>query len=183
MAVSRQLHRFDHDAARAFYVSLDPPRRYVDVAAKFGVSDTTIRKVARAEAWQDAAFKADEQAAEKALAGAVRTREQRVKAVLAITDRLVDHFIAEAAAKAAASSYLDLERMMKLAELVEGEATDRFSFAEVQSTLVVVMAAGPELLAELAAAGLKGRALERAFKERFPQVVRERVALNSGGGR
>lgn len=181
---SPQKTRADWGAAKARFVELGPQERtFLRIAREFSVSTVTVRKHAHRDGWLAAAEEADAAAAQAALAGAIKTRAQRVQDILKITDRLVDHFIEEAASKAAEASYLDLERMMKLAELVEGEATDRFSFAEVQSTLVVVMSAGPELLAELAAAGLKGRALERAFKERFPQVVRERVALNSGGSR
>jgi hypothetical protein len=70
--------------------------------------------------------------------------------------------------------------MAKLAELLMGEATDRMSLAEVQGALVLVMRAGPELLEELSAAGLKGDELGRAFRERFPAVVRDRIAIGGG---
>lgn len=179
-----QRTRCDWGAAKARYVELGPDERsFARIAREYRVTSLTVRKHAHRDGWLAAADEADTAAADAALAGAIKTRAQRVQDILKITDGLVDHFIDAAASKAADASYLDLERMMKLAELVEGEATDRISVAEVQSALVVVMVAGPELLAELTSAGLKGPALLRAFKERFPQLVRERVALNSGGSR
>ena len=172
--------RIDWGAARAFFVAMDPPRAYSAVARRFAVSVTAVRTHARAEAWAEHAAEADRLAAEKALAGAVKTREQRVASLLRITDRLIDHFEANVEEKATEATFLDVERMGKLAELLVGEATDRISVSEVQAALVVVMSAGPELLSELAASGLKGAALEREFRHRFPQLVRERIAIGGG---
>jgi hypothetical protein len=173
--------RIDWGAAKAFFVAMNPPRTRAAVARRFNVSVAAVRNHATAEGWDDAAAAADMQAAEKALRRAVKTREQRVEAVLRITDRLIDHFDENIDSKAVDADFGDLERMAKLTELLTGEATDRLSLSEVQGALVIVMRAGPELLAELAASGLKGAALERAFRERFPNVVKERIALGSGG--
>jgi hypothetical protein len=172
--------RIDWGAARAFFVAMDPPRTRAAVARRFGVSEAAVRTHATAEGWDELARQADERAAEKALAGAVKTREQRVAQTIRIQDKLLDFFETNLDAKAADATFTDLERMAKLVELLTGEATDRMSLAEVQGALVLVMRAGPELLEELSAAGLKGDELRRAFRERFPTVVRDRIAIGSG---
>jgi len=175
--------RIDWGAALAYFVTLDPPRTYSAVARRFNVSVTAVRTHARAEHWAQAAADADAKAAEKALANAIKTREQRVAGLLALTDRLIDHFTDNVEAKAAEATFLDVERMAKLSELLLGEATDRISASEVQGALLLVMSAGPELAAELVAAGLKGEQLVRAFRERYPALVQERIALGAGGER
>lgn len=172
--------RIDWGAARAFFVAMDPPRTYSAVAARFHVSVTAVRTHARAEEWAQIAADADAKAAEKALAGAVKTREQRVAQTIRIQDKLLDFFEVNLDAKAADATFTDLERMAKLVELLTGEATDRWSSSDMQGMLVVVLKAGPELLAELAESGLKGDALRRAFQERFAGVVRDRIAISGG---
>lgn len=173
--------RIDWGAALAFFVALDPPRTRAAVARQFGVSEAAVRKHATDEGWDDVAAEADMQAAEHALAKAVKTREQRVSALLRITDRLIDYVDENLEAKAAEATFLDVERMAKLSELLLGEATDRVAASEVQHALVLVMSAGPELAAELVAAGLKGEQLVRAFRERYPAIVQERIAIAAGG--
>lgn len=175
--------RIDWAAARAFYVALDHPRTFVAVARRFGVSDTAVRQHATAEGWAELAAGIDRQAGERALARAVKTREQRAEAILRLTDRLVDHFADDEqfVAKAAEASFLDVERMVKLTELLLGEATDRVATSEVQQAFVLIMSAGPELAAELVTAGLKGDQFVAEFRRRYPVMVQERIALAAGG--
>ena len=97
------------------------------------------------------------------MARSLKTREQRVADVLKLTDGLVDHFTSEEAspAKLEAATFLDVERMVKLSELLTGEATDRVSLSEAQSFLQLVFAAaldwaGRDVPAPARRAGLKG---------------------------
>jgi hypothetical protein len=176
--------RIDWGAALAFFVALDPPRTRAAVARQFGVSEAAVRKHAIDEHWDDLAAEADMRAAEKALARAVKTREQRVSDLLRLTDRLIDHFVADDnfVAKAAEASFVDVERMAKLSELLLGEATDRIATSEVQQAFVVLIGLGPQLVAEGVAAGLKGEKLVGFVREEFPRRVQEQLAIAAGGG-
>lgn len=131
--------RFDHDAALAAYVALGPQRSFGKIARQFGVSDVTISKVARRDNWDAVAAKTDRDAATKALRAAVKSREDRNLEVLGFVDEYV-----QTAKKRLANSTLevragDIPGLVKLAELLEGEATERVDVGQVQQVLVVVL--------------------------------------------
>jgi hypothetical protein len=104
-------------------------RTYAEVARRVGVSETTIRRVARSDRWEEQLAASNQ----RAVAKVVRRREERIAAFARIADGLSDHFEENLEAKAAAATFTDLERMAKLVELLMGEATDRVSFSEAQS--------------------------------------------------
>src|SRR4051812_6427321 len=82
------MHRFDHDAAKARYITLAPRERsFGRVAREFGVSETTIRKWARRDGWVAASATADASAAAALERQAVKTREQRALQDARIRDR------------------------------------------------------------------------------------------------
>jgi hypothetical protein len=58
-------------------------------------------------------------------------------------------------------------------------SADFIAAQEVQNALVLVIGAGPELAAELVAAGFKGEALVRAFRARYPSMVQELIAARA----
>jgi hypothetical protein len=81
-------HRFDHAAAKAFWISLDPGQRSNPIVAeKFGITETTVRKWRKLEHWDDAAHAADASAAAALERQAVKTREQRALQDARIRDR------------------------------------------------------------------------------------------------
>lgn len=151
-------HDYDHAAAFAIYLTLEPPNRtYAEVARRMGCSATSVERWARTLKWAEKLQAADE----RAMAKSLKTREQRVADVLKLTDGLVDHFLVNQAPKAEAATFLDVERMVKLSELLVGEATDRVSLSEAQSFLQLVFAAaldwaGRDVPASERRAGLKG---------------------------
>jgi hypothetical protein len=151
-------HRFDHAQALDVYLALEPPNRtYAAVAREVGCSEQSVRRWARSLKWAEKLRAADE----RAMARSLKTREQRVADVLKLTDGLVDHFLVNQAPKAEAATFLDVERMVKLSELLVGEATDRVSLSEAQSFLQLVFAAaldwaGRDVPAAARRAGLKG---------------------------
>lgn len=127
-------HRFDHAQALDVYLALEPPgRTYAAVARAVGCSEQSVRRWARSLKWAEKLAAADE----RAMARSLKTREQRVADVLKLTDGLVDHFTSEAAspAKLEAATFLDVERMVKLSELLIGKATDRISIPETTALL------------------------------------------------
>lgn len=186
--ISRQRHRFDHDAAKLYYVELPKPRRFSDVAVKFGVSDTTIRKAARLEGWVKAANEADERVARKGLEASTRTREaraaqnarildsslERIEAVLTPAEGEPppsDEFVLNAWRQSSRDYRLDI-----------GEATDNVAVATVQAGFREAQQLADELVRRLAVDdGLAGEALVRAFRSSYPVQLVERLALIEGG--
>lgn len=146
--MKRMPTRTDWGAALAFYVGLGPQKRsYRLVAEQFGVSETTAKKHGDGRCkcckpWQEIAQAIDVEAARKALAGAARTREQRASQVLRLVDNILDGFEAELDAKIADAKVSDLPGIVKLAELLEGEATERVDPGQVQQVLALVLQLG-----------------------------------------
>lgn len=119
--------------ARDFWLALDPPRSFGVVAKQFGISDTRVRVVARRDDWAAAAAEIDRRTLEQAKTRIVRSRAERVQKTLGIVDALLDRYDAELDKLELRPGELD--RIVKLAELLVGEATDRMEFSEVQDAL------------------------------------------------
>lgn len=181
--MSSKRPRNDWIAIRTTWIDM-PVRSFVQVAKLFGVSDTAVRNHARAEGWEELAARVDAEASEKALRRNVKTREQRTSAVLALTDRLIDHVAGDAfASKAEAATFLDVERMTKLSELLLGEATDRVETSEAQDAIrrllehaiATVLLVAAELLGEK-----KAREFARAYQAQFLASVKDVLAIGPG---
>lgn len=169
---------------------MDQPRTFPAVAARFGVSDTAVRKHANAERWRELALEADTRAAEKALAAAGRTREQRAAQLLRIYDHAADRIEAGVKADANGSAPLELELVFakfpeihRIYRLETDQATDQVAVAEVQAgfrsamqvAIATVEAVAGELLGERKAAELV-----RAYRARFLPAVNEALAIGGG---
>jgi hypothetical protein len=151
-------HRIDWVAAKIAFVS-DPTRSFGKIARQFGVSDVAVGKHARAEGWQAEAEAFEKIAGERALARAHKTREERVAQALRIVDGLLDEFEATLPQKAEDAKASDLPGIVKLAELLAGEATERVDPGQVQQVLAIVL--------RLGAQGLP----REAFLEQFDRAV------------
>lgn len=131
--------RVDWDAARAFYVALGQgTRTYGLVAEKFAVSDTSVRKWARRQSWERVAADADNRAAEKALAQADRTLEQRNRDTVRVAEKVRTTILDEAAVLDPNVALRVLPRLSTLEQLIAGEATGRVEISEVTSVLSTV---------------------------------------------
>lgn len=172
-------HRFDHVAALQLYIALEPPNRtYARVAKDVGASQTSVRRWAREERWEEQLAAAQQ----RAIAKALKSREQisalnlRIlgKGLDRIADRLdaddvTDDFVQRVTAQASKDYRLDI-----------GEATDNVAVAEVQAGFRTYGATAHELLEQLIGEGLEGRGLVVAFRSRLPVLVQERLALIGG---
>lgn len=134
--------RFDHDAALAAYVQMGETRSFGRVARQFGVSDTAIRKVAKEGNWDETVADIDRGAREKALARVRRSREQRIGQTLRIVDGALMLAEQQLEAKVVELQLRDLPGLVKLAELLEGEATERLDAVQVQHVLALVLELG-----------------------------------------
>lgn len=132
--------RFDHDAAFALFASLEPGKRSLgEVSRRIGVSLTSVRRIARRDNWEERVAEIDRKAAEKALRAAVRSREVRNLEVI----KFVDDYVTSAKGRLDAGTLEiragDVPQLVKLAELLEGEATSRVEVGQVQQVLVLVL--------------------------------------------
>lgn len=123
--------RIDWDAAFAYFAS-DPTISFGKVGKQFGVSDVAVGKHAKRDNWNQRRAELLEQAANSALQRARRTREQRITKVLGLVDSAIDGFDTQLDAKIAEAKLSDLPALVKLTELLEGEATDRVDVTRVQ---------------------------------------------------
>jgi hypothetical protein len=131
-----QRTRIDWDAALAFYVSLGPQERsFQRVADEFPVSMTTVKKWAKRNEWHRVAAEADAVAGRVALDRAVRTRSERTEAVLKLVDEYLDQTTARIKTKDLNIKASDVPHLVKLAELLLGEPTDRIQISQLEPLL------------------------------------------------
>ncbi|MDQ5841653.1 MAG: phage terminase small subunit-related protein [Chloroflexota bacterium] len=141
-------NRIDWDKAEAFYLNLDPPRKIATVARQFGVSGNTVRKWAKRLGWDKKAVALDRKALDQATGQAVRSRAQRVAAALNFTDEFLDAAQAKLAQNKLDVRAGDVPALVKLAELLEGEATDRVQIGEVRVLVAQVVVVAGEFIAK-----------------------------------
>lgn len=180
--------KIDWGTALAWFVAMPKPRSYGAVARQFGVSDTSVRVHAKREHWEQVAADIDAKAAEKELAGAARTVEQRRAQLLRIYDRASD--LVETGLDAD-DPKLTLEQVFarfpdihRIYRLETDQATDHMALAEVQagfrSTMAVAIAT-VELVASELLGERKAREVVQAFRLRFLPAVNEALAVGAGG--
>jgi hypothetical protein len=141
-----QLPRVDWDAARTFYIALGlDERSYARVAAEFRVSDKTVRKWAHRQDWPAQAREADAAVADAALLYVHKTRSERVSMVLTLVDSYVEKVAAKLKAGDLDVKASDVAALVKVAELLSGEPTDRIQVAQLRPLLDAYDAAIEEL--------------------------------------
>jgi transposase len=176
-------HRFDHAAAKAYFVSLSPAERSSRaVAERFGVTVRTIRKWRERDDWDSAASAADASAAAALERQAVKTREQRALQDARIRDRAAQRVETRLDAEDVGDDWVrqvlqDADRRVRLNE---GEATDHVAVAVVQAGFRESLAAAAQLVADLVGQGLEQNELVRVFRAELPARVQERLALIGG---
>lgn len=143
--------RIDWGVALAAYVAAGPEHRsYGAVAKEWRLSETTVRKHAAGgkcrccplAGWDAIAGEIDRKAASQALTKAAKTRTERAMQALRIADGYLDGIEANLEAKVAESKLSDMPAIVKLAELLEGEATERIDPGQVQQVLALVLRIG-----------------------------------------
>ena len=131
--------RVDWDAARAFYVALGPEHRtYARVAAEYHVSEHTVGKWAKRQDWPAVAAKADNAAAEKALAKSVRSLELRQLDTIRVADKARATVLADDVVLDPNVALRVLPRLATIEQLIGGEATGRIEVSEVTAVLSTV---------------------------------------------
>jgi hypothetical protein len=176
-------HRFDHAAAKAYFVSLNPGERSTRrVAEQFKVTLRTARKWRDRDNWDEAAEAADVAAAAALERQAVKTREQRALQDARIRDRAAQRVQDRLEAADVGDDWIRqvLADADKRVRLNEGEATDHVSVGVVQAGFRESLAAAAALVKELVERGVAGDDLVRVFRAELPARVQERLALIGG---
>lgn len=181
--MSKNLHRFDHASAKAYYVSLDPRERSARaVAERYSVTEKTIKKWRKLDNWDKAAAAADAKASAELERQGVKTRVQRALQDARIRDLAASRVERRLAADDIADDFVArvLADADKRVRLNEGEATDHVAVAEVQAGFRESLAAPALLLVDLVGRGFEGDELVRMFRLELPGRVQERLALIGG---
>lgn len=173
--VDRSAVGVDWAEAEAFYLAAAPTERtFAHVARRFKVSDVRVGQVARDRRWKEKALEVDRLADEASITLAVRTRSARIKKTLGVIDRMLDRYTANVNALELKPS--DLPQLVKLAELLVGEPTDRVEVSIVRRVFaLLVERAGRFVPAEQRPAFLVEM---RELEASLPQE--ERPALDNG---
>lgn len=128
----------DWQEAEGLYLAMAPTERsFAEVGRRMNVSDVRVGQIARERDWKAKALEVDRRADEASITLAVRTRSQRIKKTLGIIDRMLDRYSANVNALELKSS--DLPNLVKLAELLVGEPTDRVETAVVRRVFALVI--------------------------------------------
>lgn len=138
----------DWEQARDFWIALGPRRSFERVGKKFGVSAQRVGYVARRDGWHPLAAEIDARALEQTKRRIVRSRADRVAKTLGLIDGALDVYDNELEAKAREGRLRDMSDLVKLAELLEGEATDRPDVGEWQAGYEQLMQIGVQAITE-----------------------------------
>jgi hypothetical protein len=127
--------RIDWDAAFAFFCS-DPTASFPKVAAKFGVSDTAVRKHAKRDKWDEQRDEMHARAAATLSGTVLRSIQERQADTVRVAERLRAAALAEDANVDFELAVKMLPVYSKLEQLFAGEATDRVDIRKVQPVIV-----------------------------------------------
>jgi hypothetical protein len=136
----------DWIAARDFWLALPHPRRLAAVAREYGISEARVRFIAKRDNWQGILADIEARALRRTSERIVRSRDERTKAMLALTDLTIETAFDHLTAGSLDVRLADIPGLVRTCELLLGEATDRVSFVELQEALGVVMAISVEAI-------------------------------------
>lgn len=149
-----------HAAFAYFYRCGAEARSYRDVAERFAVSMTSVRKHARAEKWEERVAALDNEDAAKVLSRTQRSRQERLERTVLAIELARDNLIEALEAGTVEPKVSDLPGLAKTEALIEGEDTERVAM--------------PELLAELRRlTELAGRSMSPEQFKRFLEQIDE----------
>lgn len=135
MASQGYRSKIDWDEAFAFYAARGPTRTFGEVATKFGVSDTAVRRRAAQDEWSDRAETLDREAAQRAERAVVRDRAERIQDTIRLVDEARRRFEKQLEDPGFVVSGSDLVALVKLEQLLEGGPTERHAAAGLDGLL------------------------------------------------
>lgn len=130
--------KINWDEAFAYFCELEPQERsYGRVAERFEVSDSAVRKHAAPERWEERARELDKRALSRALAKLETNRTNRITSILVTAQKVAVEVLRQVESGVLRPTIPDLVAIGRLAELVEGEPTERLDallYADVART-------------------------------------------------
>jgi hypothetical protein len=172
---------YDWGDAFARLAALRPQERsYQRLADELGCAKRTVERAANRYGWTDRLDELDRQVAREAEKSAVRARGARVADTLRIIDAARTRFAGQLGVADFRLTGADFVGLIKLEQLLEGEATENVALAVVQAGFRESLAAAAELVSDLVERGVARSDLVRVFRAELPVRVQERLALIGG---
>lgn len=181
-------HDYDHAAALAIYIGLEPPNRtFAEVSRRVGCSEASVQRWARKERWEEQL----QAALQRGVAKALKNREERTAQIVRIFDLAADRVEAGIRLDDNGVAVLELDQVFqrfpdihRIYRLETEQATDHVALAEVQAGFRAAMQVAIETVAAVAGELLgerKAAELVRAYRARFLPAVNEALAVGAGG--
>jgi hypothetical protein len=165
---------YDWDAAYLWYAAQDASERnYVKVAAWLGCRKRTVEEAAIRLDWPGRVKALDAKAVAKAEAMIVRSKADRTADTLRIIDAARTRFAGQLARADFRLTGSDFVGLVKLEQLLTGEATDRVSLSEAQSFLQLVFAAALDWAGRDVPAPERTRGLKQSIDELVAGIATE----------
>jgi len=135
MATAGYRSKIDWDEAFTFYASRGPARTYVEVAARFEISEAAVRRRATRDDWRDRVETLDRQAAQVAERTVVRDRAERIADTIRLVDEARVRFERQFEDPHFALTASDFVALVKLEQLLEGKPTERHENSALEGLL------------------------------------------------
>lgn len=177
--------RHDWDHAFELYAAMPAGERsYQRVADTLGTTKRVVERAATRFGWPARMRRLDERARVEADRRLVRARADRVTDTLRIIDAARTRFAGQLGRSEFRLTGSDFVGLVKLEQLLEGEATDHVALVEVQAgfrtAIEVATATAEQVAAEVLEDGARAEFV-RAFRARFLPAVNEALAVSPGG--
>lgn len=166
--------RIDWDAAFTFYAGLGGLRSYRRVSQKFQVSRTAVRKAAARFDWDERVAKIDRETTQAVDARVTRSRADRVADTIRLVDDVLTPLLHDLELGQLEYRLADFPNLMKLAELLEGHATDRVAVSEAQALIVLIVKSFDEHLVAVLEKHVEERAqIVGAVRAEMPALLEQ----------
>lgn len=140
--------RIDWNAARLHWLGQQPPRSFRETGRAFAVSGRAVSGRAGRERWVDQAAELDRKAADKVETFVVRQRAERIKDTYRLVDKARSKLLAGLDADTTDVRLADIPALLKIEQLLDGEATERIDLGAVRQVFALFIAGSRPLVAD-----------------------------------
>lgn len=179
--MSRHPTRIDWGEALAFYIALGPvDRTYAAVARQFGISEAGVRRVAKRDNWYARAVEIDQRQAELMERDAVKSLTVRNRRTIRLVNAARDNYLDALELKGLVPDGREVAALLRIEQLIEGEADRRIEVKEVRELVVRVISEQDAALVEI----IDGEGFDPVIRGRIIQAFRSRTrhALEAAAG-
>lgn len=131
--------RIDWDAARLAYLALPPPRTFEAVARSFGISGVAVGRRAHREGWVKQAADIDRKATKRTEQRIIRDRSERILDTYRLIDAARSKLLDDLEADTVEVRLADIPALIKIEQLLDGEATERVEIREVRTVFALLL--------------------------------------------